>query len=60
MQNQSKRDSLIKEYQELMKKARESSSKSEKSEWLKKASAKHDEITMNDMGRDKNFKRFSY
>lgn len=60
MQNQSKRDSLIKEYQELMKKARESSSESEKSEWLKKASAKYDEVIMNDMGRDKNFKRFSY
>ena len=59
MQNKSKRDTLIKEYQELMKKARECADESEKNILLKKASDKHDEILMNDMGRDKNFKRFS-
>ena len=54
-----KRDTLIKEYQELMKKARECADESEKNILLKKASDKHDEILMNDMGRDKNFKRFN-
>lgn len=59
MQGESKRDSLIKEYRELLEKARESTSKTEKDALYKKASEKHDEIVMNDMGRDKNFKRFS-
>lgn len=60
MQSKSKRETLIEEYLELLKKARECAAELEKSDLYKKASDKSDEILMNDMGRDRNFKRFYY
>lgn len=59
MQNNSKRDKLIRQYKELLKKSREATDEKEKKRFSTLASEKHEEILMEEMGRDKNIKRFN-
>lgn len=59
MYNQSKREKLILEYKELLKKKRESTTPKDKEHFSKLASEKHNEILMCEFGGDENIKRFN-
>lgn len=59
MHNQSKREKLIAEYRELLKKHREAITKEEQERFSDLAHQKHQEILMEQFGGDKNIGRFN-
>ena len=59
MQNNSKRETLIMQYRELLKRKREATDENEKKDLSIEAAKKHEEILMEEFGRDKNIKRFN-
>lgn len=59
MQNKSKRETLIHEYKELLKKSREATTEAEKKKYSQLSHEKHQEILMEQFGRDKNIGRFN-
>lgn len=59
MHNQSKREKLIIEYKELLKKRREAPTEEEQRYLSELSHKKHQEILMEQFGRDKNIGRFN-
>lgn len=59
MHNQSKREKLITEYRELLKKRREATTEEEQNYFSDLSHKKHQEILMEQFGGDKNIGRFN-
>lgn len=60
LEHSEKNDKLVRQLREYEKKSREATATDEKERFSKLAREKHDEILMEEMGGDRNIKRFQF